>query len=138
MVPWDDLDEDFKEANRAQAAHIGVKLAAMGCDLLPLTDWAAESFTLREEEVDRLAEMEHERWVEERRRAGWTLGPRDDVRRRTPNLVGWSELSEDMREYDRVFVRGLPRFLASAGFQIGRRGDRARARSVSAVPEDVA
>ncbi len=122
LVPWEDLAEDLKEANRAQAAHIGVKLAAVGCDLAPLRGWGAEEFAFRPGEVDRLAEMEHERWVEDRRRAGWTPGPRDDARKRSPSLVPWGDLTEEMREMDRAFIRGLPRFLASAGFQIVRRG----------------
>jgi hypothetical protein len=65
--------------------------------------------------------MEHARWVEERRREGWELGPQKDVNRKiSPFLVPWGELAESMKDYDREFVHGLPRFLARAGFQIVR------------------
>jgi hypothetical protein len=122
-VPWDDLPETLRESNRDQAAHIGVKLERVGCDLAPLTDLEAASFAFRDDrpnEVEILAEMEHERWVTERVRGGWKLGELDRPRKRSPYLVPWSDLPEDIKEYDRVFIRGMPRFLASAGFQIMR------------------
>jgi Trk K+ transport system NAD-binding subunit len=121
MVAWEALTEGLKQSNREQAAHIGVKLQAAGCDVAPLTDLDAESFAFESEEVERLAEMEHARWVEERRREGWELGPQKDVNRKiSPFLVPWGELAESMKDYDREFVHGLPRFLARAGFQIVR------------------
>jgi hypothetical protein len=120
MVPWSELGDSRRESNRAQAAHIGVKLAAVECDLAPLGDWGAESFAFEPDEVELLAEMEHERWVDERKKAGWTLGPKDLEKKTSPYLILWSQLDEDTREIDRVFIRGLPRFLARAGFQIVR------------------
>jgi len=123
MVPWHELGDSRRESNRAQAAHIGIKLKAVGCDLSPLADWNAESFTFQPEELERLAVMEHDRWVEERKHAGWTPGPKDPMKTTSPYLVPWSDLAEDVRELDRVFIRGLPRFLARAGFQIVRVGE---------------
>jgi len=123
MVDWDDLPEDLKESNRHQAAHIEVKLKAIGCDIQPLTDWEAVSFYFLMEEVEKLAEMEHERWCEERRRQGWTYasGKKNIKKKTSPHLVPWEKLSEEIKEYDRNMVRGLPSFLAQAGFQIYRR-----------------
>jgi len=120
LVPWGALGENLRESNRAQAAHIGVKLRAAGCELSPLTTWDAGSFTFEPDEVERLAVMEHDRWMAERKRTGWTSGPRDPDKSRSPFLVPWSDLGEEVRELDRLFIRGLPRFLAKAGFQIVR------------------
>jgi hypothetical protein len=120
MKRWEELKETFRESNRDQAAHIGVKLAAVRCDLAPLTDWDAEAFTFKPDELEHLAVLEHDRWVQERSRAGWVLGPKAAERKTSPYLVPWSELDEEIREYDRIFIRGLPRFLARAGFQIVR------------------
>jgi hypothetical protein len=120
MKPWDKLKETYKESNRAQAAHIGVKLADVGCDLAPLTDWDAESFRFEPDELERLAVLEHDRWMKERQASGWVLGPKDPDRNVSPHLVPWSELDEEVKDYDRLFIRGLPRFLARAGFQIVR------------------
>lgn len=123
MVDWDDLPEDLKESNRHQAAHIEVKLKAIGCGIQSLTDWEAASFEFKPEEIEKLAEMEHERWCEERRRQGWSYaaGPKNIKKKTSPHLVSWEQISEEIKEYDRNMVRGLPSFLAQAGFQIYRR-----------------
>jgi hypothetical protein len=66
--------------------------------------------------------MEHERWVAERLRAGWkyTSGGKNHGRKESPYLVPWDELGEEIKEWDRVAVRGMPAFLARAGLQIVR------------------
>ena len=122
MVSWDELPEGLKESNRRQADHIGIKLKAIGCGIASLTDWDAKLFEFKPEEVEQMARMEHERWNEERRLEGWTYAPepKDLNRKTTPYLVPWNELSEDIKEYDRNTIRGLPAFLARAGFQIYR------------------
>ena len=35
QLPWDRLPEEFKQANRAQADHIDVKLRAISCERIP-------------------------------------------------------------------------------------------------------
>ena len=88
MVPWDELPEHLRDSNRDQAAHIGVKLRELGCGLAPLTDWDEPLFAFTADEVERLARLEHDRWVDERRRAGWRPGPAKDVDRKiSPYLV---------------------------------------------------
>ena len=122
LVPWDALPEYLKESNRRQADHVGAKLKATGCGLAPLSDWDAESFSFAPEEVEVMARMEHDRFVQERRRAGWTYspGPKNLAGKTRADLVPWEELPEAEREKDRNAVRGLPRFLARAGLQIHR------------------
>lgn len=121
MVPWHQLPEVLKESNRDQAASIGMKLAAVDCDIEPLADWGSGLFEFSAGEIESLARLEHERWVNERRRMGWKPGKRKDVKKRlTPYLVSWEELPKDIREHDRIVVRGLPGFLARVGFQVVR------------------
>ena len=87
-----------------------------------MTDWDAELFEFTAAEVERLAEMEHARWMAERARGGYTHGPvRDDLARTHPELLPWDQLTEETKEKDRAFIRGLPAYLASVGFQIIRR-----------------
>jgi hypothetical protein len=133
MVPWDQLPETLKDSNRAQASHIGVKVKAVGCGIIPWTDWQAESFEFTPEEVELLSEMEHERWVEERRRNGWTYAPgaKNVEKKTSPYMVPWGELADEVKEWDRVTVRGLPTFLAKAGFQIVRLGQGERGEAES-------
>ncbi len=118
MAPWEKLAASLKESNRDQAGHIGTKLAAIGRGIAPLTDWDAHEVTFTDAEVEMLSEMEHERWVHERRRNGWTSGPRDVDAKTSPYLVPWNELSDGVKEQDRQAVRGIPAFLARAGYQI--------------------
>ena len=126
---WEDLPESIKEANRAQAADVGRKLDAVRCRLKPWTDWAGESLTFSPEEIERMAEMEHERWCREREADGWTYGPtRDDTRKTSPYLVPWGELADEVKEYDRVAVRALPELLMNAGFEVVRLPAGARGR----------
>jgi voltage-gated potassium channel Kch len=119
MVPWSQLDPDLRESNRDQAAHIGQKLRAAGCRLGPLTDWKQVEFGFRPAKLEELAEMEHARWVAERERAGWRRAPTKDVARKlSPHLVPWRGLPEDVKDYDREFVRRTPHYLARAGLAV--------------------
>ncbi len=121
MVPWHQLPEVLKESNRDQAASIGTKLATVDCEIEPQSDWDSGLFEFNAAEIEALARVEHERWVNERRRMGWRPGRVKDVDKRlTPYLVSWEELPEEIREHDRVVVRGLPGFLARVGFQVVR------------------
>jgi len=121
MKEWDELAETLKHSNREQAADIGAKLRAIGCGVAP-SRGAKPAVPFTAEELERLAILEHERWVAERRAAGWTLGPVKDVERKTtPYLVSWEELAEEIREYDREAVRAIPEVLAEAGLMMIRR-----------------
>ena len=120
MVPWESLTEEFRESCRRQADHIGLKLKAVGCGLSPLTDWDAELFKFGSEEVEQMARMEHQRWMDERRRDGWRLGPRDSKAQTNPNLVPWEQLPEEIKELNQDMVRRFPAFLARVGLQTYR------------------
>ncbi|HEV8612215.1 MAG TPA: RyR domain-containing protein [Gemmatimonadales bacterium] len=120
MRPWEELAETLKNSNRAQAVDIGHKLEAIGCRLARARDGLATA-VFAPQEVERLAVLEHERWVAERRAAGWSPGPVKDVERKlTPHLVPWEELAEETREYDREAVRAIPELLGEAGFEVRR------------------
>ncbi len=123
LVDWDELPPGLRESNLDQAAHIFEKLREVDCDLAPLTDWNAESFTFTREQVEKLAEMEHVRFVKERLDAGWTYqpGPKDIARKSSPYLRPWDDLSDGEKEFDRRAVRDLPLILADVGLQIVRR-----------------
>lgn len=119
---WDKLDENFRNANRHPARDIGNKLSLIPATVAPRTA-AAIPFRLTPAELERLALVEHDRWMAERRGSGWRYGsPRDDARKLHPSLIPWAELPESEREKDRDAVRELPRVLAEAGLQIVRLG----------------
>lgn len=122
LRPWESLAECLKESSRLQADHVGMKLMAVGCEIALLRDPGAEEFAFAPDEIEKLATMEHERWLQERRRGGWRYAPgaKDGAGRTSPYMVPYTELAEDAKELDRNTVRKLPRFLARAGFQVNR------------------
>lgn len=120
-VPWEELPESLKESNRLQADHIGVKLKAIDCGITPLADWDAMFFKFSTEEIELMAKMEHDRWNKERLRDGWKFGAKKNLEGKiSPYLVPWDQLSDEIKEYDRIFIRKLPVFLYESGFQIYR------------------
>ena len=120
LASWDDLPGDLRASNRQQADHIAEKLQRIGCAITP-ADAPGSPVVLTEDEIEKLAEMEHGRWTAERLLAGWTLGEkRDPLGRTSPHLVGWGDLPEEVREYDRASVREIPALLATVGLSIRR------------------
>ncbi|MGA8048459.1 MAG: NAD-binding protein [Dermatophilaceae bacterium] len=117
-APWADLPESLRASNRSQAEHVCEKIRATHRILVPDDGEPTHGFT--EDEVQQLGRLEHDRWAAERRAAGWRPGPRDATARTSPYLVPWEELSEDVREIDRQFVRALPDILLDAGLRLHR------------------
>lgn len=124
MKPWPELDEDLKESNRKQADHIPLKLQKVHCGLEPLTNWNEPLFSFPPEEIEKLAEFEHIRWVEERSAEGWKLGPeRNKDQRISPWLIPYSQLPDEMKEFDRDPVRNIPAILARIDLKVVRVND---------------
>jgi uncharacterized membrane protein len=118
MQRWEELPEELRASNRAQAWHVGEKLAALGCIMVPTFD-PALTFALDDDEVHVLARLEHERWMGERMAQGYVHGP---VRggRFHPDLVPWEELSDEARAKNLEVARNIPAMLAREGFQVVR------------------
>ncbi len=116
---WEDLPESGRDSNRAAAAHIVERLAAVGCAVVPMFRWDDSSFALADDQIETLARLEHERWMAERRAAGWQHGDtRDNQRKLNPMLVPWAELDGAGRSANLDSARALPGLLARAGFEI--------------------
>ena len=121
MLPWESLPETLKESNRRQVDHIRAKLEAAGYGIKPLTDWEAMFHEFEPEEVELMARLEHERFVEERTREGWVPGPERDVQKKTnPDLVPWEKLPELAIQKNLNSVVELPKVLARGEFQVYR------------------
>jgi hypothetical protein len=77
--------------------------------------------TFTEDEIERLAEMEHGRWNIERLLAGWTWGEsREEAAKTSPCLVPWSELPDEVKQWDLQAVARIPELLAKAGYEVYR------------------
>jgi ppGpp synthetase/RelA/SpoT-type nucleotidyltranferase len=119
LEAWEELREDFRNSNRDQASRILEKLERIGYTARPATGALTDPFRFTDAEIEIMAEMEHGRWNAERLAAGWTWGPeRDPDRKRSPYLVAWEDLPDDIRAYDRDFVTRIPQVLAEAGLEI--------------------
>jgi transposase InsO family protein len=120
-LPWDQLTEEMHESNRRLMIHLPAKLASAGVDLahwlgtgLPADGIAIPDLRRDPARLEQLAELEHHRWMAERRLSGWQHGPtRDNLRRRHPDLVPWDQLPEASRRFDREIVLATLEALAT-------------------------
>ncbi len=116
--PWDDLDEDLRGANRRNIVHLPAKLHSAGA-VVTAGDGRLPQFPELEEGgalLESLAVLEHDRWMAERRLAGWRHAEtRDDRRRLHPDLIPYDALSEKAKSYDRNVITTLADALRQAG-----------------------
>lgn len=124
LVPYAELPEAYKEANRTTVRNIARKLAAVGLAMVPAKGQTARC-ALTPAEIERMAEVEHELWMTQRIAAGVTLGPDSSAARTNPYLVPWEKVPEEIKVIDRDLVRGIPALLARAEYAVVRGGGRA-------------
>lgn len=120
LQPWDDLDEAYRKVNYQWADHIPNLLKQAGYNMIPLRDWDAPSFQFSLEQVEAMAQFEHDLWCKDRQADGWSYAPdRKNLDAKTnPDLVSWDALSQEEQEKNRMLVRNIPSFLGRAGFQV--------------------
>jgi hypothetical protein len=118
---WHELDDLIREANRAQARDIEIKLARIGLSVVA-GDADHDEFELGEAELEALARDEHYRWKQHHRKAA--ARREHPALRRHPCLVPWERLPEHEREKDRSVVRNIPGVLAEIGLRVARLTDR--------------
>jgi voltage-gated potassium channel Kch len=118
--PWNELPKTLQESNRRQADHFGEKLKSAGCEIRRSYVWDIQLFKFNQSTIEILAEAEHDRWVTERKADGWKYRPgkKDIDSKKSPYLVPWNKLSDEIKEYDRHTVVNLARYLAMEGFEI--------------------
>jgi len=133
IVSWDrlgtltkknsDIDgEKYRESNRKQANFIWTKISEVGCEIGPITDWDAPfTFRFSSDEIEQLASLEHERWMNVKQNDGWVYGTeRNDAKKIHPSLVEYEQLPETEKEKDRDTIRQIPELLSLIDFQIYR------------------
>lgn len=125
--PYLDLDAAARHDNIAAARRFPAVLALAGLAVAREDDAAdrdieaAAVATLLETHLERLAEAEHDGWVEARRRNGWSFGAdRNDAWHQHPLMMPYDALPAAAKERDRHMVRGIPARLAKSGWRIVR------------------
>ena len=120
-VEWDDLSEEFRDSNRAQARNIGEKLNMAG-----LAFGAGDTPFPSVEELDEqttllLAQGEHIRWMQEKLANGWTYAPeRDNDLKHHPCLVPYDALPAEEQQKDIDVVRNMIPLLKRTGLRVYR------------------
>ena len=120
-VPWEELDEETRDSNREQALDIPNKLLSVGCDFDSgdTPHQTLEAFT--EDEILRLAQDEHIRWMAQKERDGWEYAPvRDNANKKNPCLVPWEDLPPEEQQKDIDAVENIIPLLRKAGLRVYR------------------
>lgn len=115
---FSELSDVDRRSNTAQVVDIPAKLAVEGLGWRRAAD--PRPVTLTDDQVERLAQLEHRRWHHFQLRNG-----RPDH----PHAVSWEALRAGVSDYDRDAVRAIPGLLATVGIEIvaddrGRMGNR--------------
>jgi hypothetical protein len=124
---WNELSEESRISNRRIVSHLLAKLVSLGFDLEPWLRIPADERIwpipidpseplFRNEEDRRLtAELEHRRWVTDRRLNGWRYGVEQDDRRKIhPDLIPFDELPASTQDYHYKIADWLDGFLPRA------------------------
>lgn len=116
---FDDLPDEIKNSNFANAFHIPAKLFAIGYKIRPVKNQSsANILKLTDEELETLSRIEHDRWSWDKRLNGWTFGKvRNNDRKKHPSLIPYDELSEEEKDKDRKLVKLIPGLLQDIGYE---------------------
>ncbi|GIK01957.1 hypothetical protein Aspvir_005998 [Aspergillus viridinutans] len=133
---WHDLPPAHKETSRLQADDIAYKLRLIKCYFSRTVPGKERRFEFRrnrktynqeanqeneDDEVEKLAIREHQRFITERLRNGWRYGKdRDLPAKVSPNLVPWSDLPQEFKELYCDLVESIPEILKSHDYEIYR------------------
>ena len=121
LVPWEDLPPGLQSANLAQAEDIPSKLEAFLYEIVSSGGVDPSSIELDPALLESHASIEHDRWMAEKTRSGWTYAPvRDNEKLHHPLLIPYDDLPEVEKEKDRVTVRNIPALLAKAGYRVAK------------------
>ena len=119
MKEWDELSPELKHSNYCAVDSVIQKLNELGYRINVISGGDIKDTRLSNEEVEILSEMEHARWMAERLLKGWVYGTTKDFEKKTdPSLVLWGDLSDSMKDIDRIAVRKLPTYLKNFDFEL--------------------
>ena len=125
MADYSELEETYKEDHRSQIRYLGEKLESYTMDvgLRPVLPDAADTVTeLYGPILEQLSELEHERWVRDKKADGWRYGEtRDPDMKLTPDLRTYAELDPLTKEDIRKQVREVPGYLREMGYELYRK-----------------
>jgi hypothetical protein len=109
---WDSLPDTLKFSNIRQAKGVFEKISMMGyvCkeSSVPVEAGYEQVTQFPPETIEPLAELEHNRWMEERVGDGWRFGPQKDVNAKlSPYIIPYNLLTEPIKQLDRDAVNNV-------------------------------
>ncbi|KPM38527.1 hypothetical protein AK830_g8045 [Neonectria ditissima] len=113
LKSWKQLSEELKESSRAHAMSISQKLRHVSYYLSEKQGTREPIWEFTPEQIDLLAEVEHDRWNSERLQNQWGLGEREPGKRKSPFLIPWADLEVKWQDIDRAMVAAYPSILRS-------------------------
>lgn len=120
-VPWELLDDTFKESNINQVRYNLERFFDSKIAMRPKTEQS--NFEFKDEDLLKLAIGEHVRWVNERVKNGWKYGEsRNDELKLHPSIVAWDELSQAEKQKDIDVILKIPKLLGDIGFELYYKG----------------
>jgi hypothetical protein len=122
-MDYEDLTEAIKEDNRAAAIRIPQVLDLVGLYVVPAdfkrTDPEDEIQAVIRQNIELLAEAEHNGWTEHKYQNGWRFGPKRNNDKKIHNcLKPYTELSGKDRIKDRTSVISYIKILKNANYKI--------------------
>jgi hypothetical protein len=139
LIPYAEIPEYYQESNRNAVRSIAEKLAAIGYIMIQARS-NEPPFNFPGQDLERLAEMEHQRYLQDAVSTGWHYGAHYDESSKTnptllpwraltaeetvqyyPNLadkIGCAELSEAEKQKDCDQILGYTEILRRAGYAI--------------------
>ena len=128
---YDALSAPLRRSNEDAAAHVDVKLDAVGLYRRALRSGESPEVPIAPEDAGVLSTMEHGRYLGERLAAGWRYGPKPtdgrDTRQR-PSFIPWDDLPEHEKHKDEEQVRAIGAMLKAIGQTAVHRDDPVRRR----------
>lgn len=135
--PYGDLNYDGRKDNISAAERIGDIIAESGkfilvynTDLLPdAIENAKRDFNKYiedENNLDKLAEKEHDGWMKVKLSSGWIYGERSDYHKKHPCLIPWQDLDKGIivredqvqKNKDRATIKKYTTMLEGSGYTI--------------------
>lgn len=120
---FDDLSDEYKQDNLAAAARIPQVLDIVGLSIVPsncnCSDTEEEIKEIIENNIELLAEAEHNGWMDNKLRNGWLYDQvRNEDHKAQDSLLPYALLLETNKNKDRNSVRRYPEILKKVGYKI--------------------
>ena len=105
---WEQLPDEIRNRNRAQADHLWVKLRSLNAEMVPIHEAGEPIDITSDPRFEALSKTEHHRWNAYMLTTSWRPGAvRNDIRKIHPDIIPYEELTELKKIYDRNTLKNI-------------------------------